>query len=94
MQISISGQNINLTDSLREYVDKKIGRLQRHLDRITQTHVVLKVEKRRHLAHADVHVSHGELYASAEAETMYAAIDELSDKLDQQARKHKEKQES
>ena len=54
-------------------------------------HVVLNIEKLKHQAEATVHVAGSELFANAEAADMYAAIDQLSAKLDRQVIKHKEK---
>jgi putative sigma-54 modulation protein len=58
---------------------------------VTNIHVVLSVEKLRQKAEATVHVSGATLFANAENEDMYAAIDALTDKLDRQIKKHKEK---
>ena len=91
MQLSISGHHVDLTDSLTSYINTKFDRLERHSDQITQVHVVLNVEKLSHLAEATVHVTGNELFANASADDMYAAIDALSDKLDRQILKHKEK---
>ena len=91
MQLSISGHHVDLTDSLNSYVNQKFEKLERHHDQITQVHVVLTVEKLRQLAEATAHVPGAELFANADAETMYAAIDQLVDKIDRQLIKHKEK---
>lgn len=91
MQINLTGHHIEVTPPLREYVNSKIERLERHFDHVTNIHVVLSVEKLRHKAEATVHVSGGNLFADATQEDMYAAIDSLIDKLDRQVKKHKEK---
>ena len=91
MQINISGHHVDVTPALRDYVNTKLERLNRHFDQITNTHVVLTVEKSRQRADATLHVSGADLAASAESEDMYAAIDFLADKLDRQLIKHKEK---
>lgn len=91
MQLSISGHHVELTDSLTEFVTAKFGKLERHSDQITQVHVVLTVEKLEHQAEATAHVTGGELFANAQADDMYVAIDALVDKLDRQLLKHKEK---
>ena len=94
MQVSLSGHHVDITDSLRNYVNEKIERLDRHFDQALDIHVVLTVEKLRHKAEATMHVSGGNLYADDIQETMYAAIDGLIDKLDRQGKKHKEKMKS
>lgn len=91
MQINITGQQMDVTPALREYAQSKFQRLERHFDQITRVHVILSVEKERHKAEATVSVIRGELFADTVEESMYAAIDELMDKLDRQLKKHKEK---
>ncbi len=91
MQVSLSGHHIEITDSLRNYVNEKIQRLDRHFDQALDIHVILTVEKLRHKAEATMHISGGNLYADDVQEDMYAAIDGLVDKLDRQGKKHKEK---
>ena len=91
MQINLTGQHLDITPALRDYVNEKIDRLERHFDNVTDMHVVLSVEKLRHKAEATMHIAGGNLFADAVEEDMYAAIDALTDKLDRQVKKHKEK---
>jgi putative sigma-54 modulation protein len=91
MQLNVSGHHVEVTDPLREYVESKFERLQRHFDQITNTEVTLIVEKMVQKAEATVHISGADLFAAAESEDMYAAIDALADKLDRQLIKRKEK---
>lgn len=91
MQLSITGHHVDLTDSLNGYVEQKFGKLERHHDQITQVHVVLTIEKLAQKAEATAHVPGAELFAIANDVDMYAAIDQLVDKLDRQLIKHKEK---
>ena len=91
MQISVTGHHIDITDSLRNYVDSKFERLERHFDNVTNVHVILSVEKLRKKAEATIKISGAKIFADAVQEDMYAAIDSLTDKLDRQILKHKEK---
>ncbi|MGO1246881.1 MAG: ribosome hibernation promoting factor [Oceanisphaera sp.] len=91
MQINLTGHHVDITDSLRDYVNSKFSRLERHFDNITNAHVVLTLEKVQKVAEARILLSGGEIFANAESEDMYAAIDSLIDKLDRQVIKHKEK---
>ena len=91
MQINITGHHLDLTESLNTFVHQKFEKLERHYDHITQVHVVLSMEKFVHKAEATAHVTGTELFANAEAEDMYSAIDQMLDKLDRQIIKHKEK---
>lgn len=91
MQINITGHHIDITRALREFVQNKFTRLERHFDNMTNVHVILNVEKERKNAEANIHVNQGKIYADAQHDDMYAAIDALVDKLDRQLKKHKEK---
>jgi len=91
MQINVSGQNIDITDALKSYAEEKLDRIQKHFDHVTNTNIVLNVEKGRHMAEATMHTKGAALHADAEGNDMYAAIDSLADKLDRQVIKHKEK---
>lgn len=91
MQLNLSGQHIEITDSLRDHVNKKFEKLTRHFDRMTNVHVILTVEKQRQKAEATVHVSGADLFASDESENMYTAIENLVSKLDRQVIKYKDK---
>ncbi|HHJ16739.1 MAG TPA: ribosome-associated translation inhibitor RaiA [Gammaproteobacteria bacterium] len=91
MQIDVTGHHVELTDPLRNYVNEKFERLERHFDHVTDVHVILSVEKLRHTAEATMHITGGKLFADSTEEDMYAAIDSLTDKLDRQIKKHKEK---
>ena len=75
MQLNLTGHHVDITDSMRNYVQEKLARLTRHFDHVTNVHVILSVEK----------------LAEAVNEDMYAAIDALVDKLDRQVIKYKEK---
>jgi len=91
MQIDLSGHHIDITDSMKSYVNEKIGKLEKHFDRVTDVHVILSVEKQVQKAEATIHVKGNKIFAQADNEDMYAAIDSLADKLDRQILKHKEK---
>jgi len=91
MQLTITGHHLEITTPLKDYVENKLERLQRHFDQITTTHVILTVEKMVQRAEANIHIAGGDLFAHAESEDMYAAIDALADKLDRQLIKHKQK---
>jgi len=94
MQVSLSGHHVEITESLRNYVNEKVEKLDRHFDHALDIHIVLTVEKLRHKAEATLHVSGSNLHADDVQEGMYAAIDGLVDKLDRQGKKHKEKMKS
>jgi len=91
MQVSITGHHVDVTDSLKTHVEEKISILERHFDHVVDVHVILTVEKLQHKAEATVQISGAKLFAEDVQEDMYAAIDNMVDKLDRQIVKFKEK---
>lgn len=93
MQLNLTGHHVDVTTSLKGYVEKKLDRIVRHSDHVTDVHCILTVEKQRHKAEATVLLNGSKVYADAtDTEgNMYAAIDALADKLDRCVKKHKEK---
>jgi len=91
MQINITGHHVEITPAIRDYINEKLERIERHFENATDIHFILTVEKLEHKAEATLHVSGNTLHAHSVEQDMYAAIDSLADKLDRQVRKHKEK---
>ncbi|MDX1570678.1 MAG: ribosome-associated translation inhibitor RaiA [Xanthomonadales bacterium] len=91
MQVNLTGQNIDLTDPIRQYVETKFDRIRRHFDNLIDAHVVLNVEKQTHHVEATLAISGRKIFAESTDGDMYAAIDAMIDKLDRQVLKHKEK---
>ena len=91
MQLDITGHHVKITEPMRDYVGSKLDKIERHFDLVSDVHCILTVEKLRHKAEATVIVNGAKIYADATEADMYAAIDSLTDKLERQGRKHKEK---
>lgn len=91
MRIETHGQQIDVTPALREYVESKFARLERHYDHPLEIKTQLSLDKPEHKAEATLSVAGKTLHADANAIDMYAAIDLLADKLDRLLMKHKEK---
>lgn len=94
MNLTISGHHLEITPSLREYVLTKLDRITRHFDQVVDINVLLSVEKlkekeRRHKAEVTLHVKGKDIFIEHAAEDMYAAVDQLMDKLDRQVCRHK-----
>ena len=91
MRIETHGQHVEVTAALRDYVETKLGRLQRHFDQPFDVRTQLSLDKPNHCAEATINLSGQNLHADASAIDMYAAIDLLADKLDRLLLKHKQK---
>lgn len=91
MQNTITGRHLEITPALKDYVNTKLARLERHYDPAPPAQVVLSVENLDHKAEAILQVKGETLFAEALKSDMYAAIDILADRLDRQLLKHKER---
>ena len=91
MQITVTGHHVEITPPLRAYVNDKMQRISRHFDHVISMAVILTVEKHQNLAEATLHTAGKSLIANASEANMYAAIDALVDKLDNQVRRHKDR---
>jgi putative sigma-54 modulation protein len=91
MRVTVTFRNTDATEALKAYVEEKVMKVRRFLDRAIEGHVVLSVEKFRHVADITLHVGGITLRAEEVTEDMYSAIDCAMDKLDRQVRRYKEK---
>lgn len=91
MQIQISGQNIHISEELRQFTINKFDRVIKHAENITRIQVNFNKDKIRHMAEATVHVPGAEIHASSESDHLETAIHELIEKILRQISKHKEK---
>ncbi|MEK5478224.1 ribosome-associated translation inhibitor RaiA [Paenibacillus sp. FSL R5-0407] len=94
MNYSIRGQQIEVTEALREYVDKKLSRLDKYFDAplASEGHVTLSVVRGLHVVEVTIPLTGGVvLRAEDRSDDMYASMDAVADKLERQIRKHKTK---
>ncbi len=90
LPITITVRHEQVTDSLREYVNKKIETLHLDYPRIIEAKAILDVQKNRHIAEIILFcANHITIEAHTEGTDMYAAIDETIDKIARRMRKHK-----
>lgn len=91
MNLQITGLRLEVTPALREYIQNKLARISNHFDHVIDIKVTLSVEKLVQKIEATVRVPGNDLRVECSDENMYSAIDMLTDKLDRQILKHKEK---
>lgn len=96
MNIVVKGKNLEITDALRAYVLKKIGRLGRYLDNITEAVVELSDEKiknaeRRHVAQITLTADGTILRAEERATDLHSALDAVVDVIQRQIVRYKER---
>lgn len=97
MKLVIHGKNIEITDSIREYVHQKIEKAVNHFQNITnEVHVHLSVARNpristRQAAEVTIYANGNVIRAEESSENLYASIDLVADKIARQLRKYKER---
>ena len=91
MQTTVTFKNIDSSDALKSYVQKKLEKHDKMLESPAEAHVVLSVEKIRHIAEINLTCDKLKIRAREESESMYSSIDALMDKVRTQISKNKEK---
>lgn len=96
MRIYVNGKNIEITDAIKAYAKEKIGKVATHYDQIEGIDVMLTVIKNpsvaeNHTAEVTCKLTTGAVHVTETAETMYASIDLVADKLARQVKKFKDK---
>ncbi len=92
MQITVRGKNIDVTPALRDYVEKKVGKLARFFEGMEpKAQVTLSVEKERRSVEVTIPLNSWVLRGEEETDDMYASVDLVVEKLERQVRKYKTK---
>ena len=96
MNLTISGHHLEVTPALRSYVTNKLDRIMRHFDQVVDVKVLLTIEnlkekERRQRAECSIRVKGSDMFAESAHADLYAAVDELVDKLDRQVVRHKDR---
>ena len=91
MKIYIKGRNLKVTSALRLYAEEKIGHLAHYLDPIESAHITLRTERTVQIVDVVLTLKHFLIKAEERSPDMYASIDLVRDRLEQQIRKYKTK---
>ncbi|WP_096190237.1 ribosome hibernation-promoting factor, HPF/YfiA family [Evansella halocellulosilytica] len=93
MNFNIRGENLDITSALRDYVEKKVGKLDKYFDSPLSSEVHVKLSVLNSDQKVEVTIPMPKLLLRAEEKhtDMYAAIDLVIEKLERQIRKHKTK---
>ncbi|MFH0953951.1 MAG: ribosome-associated translation inhibitor RaiA [Verrucomicrobiota bacterium] len=85
MQISVTGRHMDITDAIRDHTHAKVQHALAEFQRVESVHVILEVEKYRHIAEIVIQAaSHVRVEAQEESKDMYASIDGAVDKAAKQ----------
>jgi len=91
MKFYLKGRNLKLTPALRAYAEEKIGHLAHYLDQILDARITLRTERKEQIVDVVLTLKHYLIKAEERSPDMYASIDLVRDRLEQQIRKYKTK---
>jgi putative sigma-54 modulation protein len=91
MKISVTFRNTEGEEWFKNYVEEKLGKLKKYIDRPVEVRVVLSVEKFRNVAEINLMDNGMNVNTREEAKEMALAIDEAVEKIERQLKKHREK---
>ncbi|HQI38352.1 MAG TPA: ribosome-associated translation inhibitor RaiA, partial [Spirochaetota bacterium] len=90
MNLTITGRNFEVSDSIREYAEKKLTKLTKYFHQLIDMHIRLFIERQDHVAEITINGDGVQFYAKEKAGDMYSSIDLLLDKIEQQIVRYKE----
>lgn len=97
MQIAITGSQLELTEAMKQYAEKKVSSLEKYYDSISEAKIVLGIETHHHnkgeifFVECRLYVPGKDLFSKNTAKDLYAAIDAVRDELEAELKKHKAK---
>lgn len=91
MAIEVTGRHIDISDTMKRYAENKAMELDRNFPRLENIHVIMDVEKFRHLAEVLVQGAHLRVEAKETTDDMYASIDAAFEKAERQIRRLRRK---
>lgn len=89
--IQITGRNVQVTDSMKDYALEKISKIERFSPRLIDANVIMDIQKLDHRVEIILKFNHTKITSQAVSQDMYASIDKAVDKLETQLRRYKTK---
>ena len=91
MQVTIVGRHVEITDAIKEYVEKRLQKLKKYFPMVMDVHVILYTQKYYQVVDVTIQASGLTVHGEEKSKDLYASIDMVIDKLDSQLKKHKER---
>ncbi len=88
MDITVTFRHMEPMESIRDYAAEKVSKIDKYLDTPSEAHIVLSVEKFRHIADVTLSIDGTRIKGAEETEDMYSAIDQVMDKIEKQVKKY------
>ena len=91
MNLIIKGKQIEVTDSVDNYIRKKMNKLEKYFDQILEAVATISVEKNRHIFEVTLQAKKSIIRAEEESDSIFNSIDRVVERLERQIIKYKEK---
>ena len=91
MKITVTFRHTDSTDALKDYAKEKIEKVERFMHSPQEAHIVLEVEKFRHIAEINILADGITVMGKEESSDLYSAIDLVMDKIERQLKKQKDR---
>ncbi len=91
MDITVTFRHVEPSESLRTYAEEKLSKINKYVDFPIEAHVVLAVEKFRHIADVTLSLNGTRIKGAEETEDLYSAIDQVMDKIEMQVKRNRSK---
>ena len=91
MDVTVTFRHTEPADSLRTYAEEKVLKIKKYLDFPVEAHIVLEVEKFRHIAGVTLGLNGIIINGVEETADMYSAIDKVMDKIEKQVKRYRSK---
>ena len=87
MKVHFTGRHVDVSEALKATAKERLDKMTTYLDDVIDVHVIISVEKHRHMAEITLKTRRDTFVASAETEDMYQSLAQACDKLETQAHK-------
>lgn len=94
MKIEITSKHTEVTAAMRERIESRFEKLERYMVDFIKAHVIITQEPKGFKIEANISIPQNKLFAQAEAEDLYVAINQLGQKLQRQLNKITHKDDS
>ncbi len=91
MQIQFTGHHLDITPAIRDYVEKKLQKINLMGDRITHIHITLETQKVDQIAMVNISLPGEQIHIESKSPDLYESIDKLVDKLLRKIKKYRGK---
>lgn len=91
MNLQITGKRVDVTDTMRDYIEKKIAKVTKNLRDVSDVVVTLHIERYRHVVDVSIHAGHITIRGEGNTTDMYTSIDAAFSRIEKQVRRYRDR---